>query len=249
MGDTDTFNLDTYFAGYAPKSLTNSAWLSVRLQVREVVGALEPETEGEAKNLLGSLTRYLARMCVEDAVHVSALTSDGIDRFVALERAAGAKDSTLGQISPCLRRLLRALGGSPASKRCRKVGTRPRFEPLNDSEWSIVRRVAEEAAMAGAAGLLDFLEAGEKCGFHSAQLRDLGWGSPEISALRAEVETHGGMRLELHRLRHRWLKDVLAAAEPLAEVVTRHGLTRRDLELGVQGFTASESTGALLRSA
>ena len=113
MVTTEVFVLETYLAAYAPKNLTDSAWLNTRAQVLDLVRQLAPESEGEAKNLLGALTRYLGRMCPDGVADLSALTADGIDRFVAHERAAGAKDSTLGQVTPRLRRLLRAREGKP----------------------------------------------------------------------------------------------------------------------------------------
>lgn len=130
MVTTEAFVLETYLAAYAPKSLTTSAWLSTREQVLDLVRQLAPATEAEAKNLLGALTRYLARMCPGDEADVSALTSDGIDRFVALERAAGAKDSTLGQVSSsaatsCSRGQVRPDEAPPPSRVAARVRSGP----------------------------------------------------------------------------------------------------------------------------
>ena len=250
MVTTEAFLLETYLAAYAPKSLTASAWLNTRGEVLDLVRHLGPESEGEAKNLLGALTRYLGRMCPDAVADLSALTADGIDRFVALERAAGAKDSTLGQVTPRLRRLLRAREGKPAPKRVRRrAGSLPPFDAVTDGEWEALARCATAMAQEGKAALLGFLEVGEKCGFRPEGLAAGGWGPTEINDLRPVIETHHGLSLDLQRLRNRWLRGVMSVSEPLSTIVSRHGLTRRDLERAAQGFCTQDNSSALLRSA
>lgn len=250
MATTEAFSLETYLAVYAPKCLTTPAWLGARGQVLELVRQLAPESEGEAKNLLGALTRYLGRMCPDGLPDLSALTADGIERFVALEREAGAKDSTLGQVAPRLRRLLLAREGKPAPKKVRRPsGPLPSFDDVTDAEWEAVMLHATAMEQEGNAALLDFLGAGEKSGFRAEALAAAGWGSAEISDLRSALESRGGVSLDLRRLRNRWLRGVMSVSEPLSTIVSRHGLTRRDLERASQGFCTQDSSAALLRSA
>ena len=90
---------------------------------------------------------------------------------------------------------------------------------------------------------------GEDCGYDASDMAGGGWGALEIAALRKRIVCEGGPRVELHRLRHRWLKRVLSASTPLSTLVLEHGLTRRDLERSVQGFRADIGSVVLLRSA
>lgn len=250
MVTTEAFVLETYLAAYAPKSLTASAWLNARGEVLDLVRQLGPGSEGETKNLLGALTRYLGRMCPDGVADLSALTAGGIDRFVAMERAAGAKDSTLGQVTPRLQRLLRAREGKPAPKRVRRrTKSLPTFDAVTDVEWEALAQCATAVALEGKAALLAFLEAGEKCGFRPEGLAAVGWGPTEINDLRPAFETHSGLSLDLQRLRNHWLTSVMSVSEPLSTIVSRHGLTRRDLERAARGFCTQESSSALLRSA
>lgn len=251
MVNTESFDLETYLGAYVPKSLTPSQWAVMSTHVRDRVRLIAPTTEGEAKNLLGALTRYLARMGDEEGDETPPLTADGIERFIALERTTGAEESTLGRVGRQLRRLLAAANGEvdPAARRT-QGGSRPPFDPLTDDEWGHLQRIAcEWPALEGDGSLTVFLRVGEECGYDAAGMASAGWGPSEIAAIRSRIVAEAGPRLELHRLRHRWLKHVLSVFVPLSTLVNAHGLTRRDLERAVQGFTADGGSVALLRSA
>jgi hypothetical protein len=251
MANTESFDLETYLGMYVPKSLTPSRWAVLSAQVRDLVRLVAPTTEGEAKNLLGALTRYLARMGADQGDETPPLTADGIERFIALERTTGAEDSTLGRVSRQLRRLLAASNGEadPAA-RPTKGGSRPPFNPVTDDEWDELQRISRDWATHESEGSMTaFLRVGEECGYDAAAMASAGWGPAKIAAIRRTIVAEAGPRLELHRLRHRWLKRVLSESVPLSTLVTDHGLTRRDLERAVQGFTADGGSAALLRSA
>ena len=140
-------------------------------------------------------------------------------------------------------------GGTAPGQRSRKGATRPPFDPVSDDEWQCLHRVAADRANAGEAGLQGFLQVGEDAGFDPGALASRGWGPSEIAALRKRVGPGIGAGLELHRLRHRWLRDVLSQSVPISDQVARHRLTRRDLERAVQGFAVDESADLLLRTA
>lgn len=86
MVTTEVFVLETYLAAYAPKNLTDSAWLNTRAQVLDLVRQLAPESEGEAKNLLGALTRYLGRIAlyalIDVMLDVTLLPTDSTYRSI-----------------------------------------------------------------------------------------------------------------------------------------------------------------------
>jgi hypothetical protein len=251
MANTESFDLETYLGAYVPRSLTPARWADLSAHVRDLVRQVAPTTEGEAKNLLGALTRYLARLGAEGVSVTSCLTADGIDRFVALERASGAEDSTLGRVGRQLRRLLAAAKGEadPAARRT-QGGSRPPFDPLTDDEWSQLQRISlDMEAPESGEGLAALLRVGEECGYDAAALAAVGWEASEIAGIRKRILAEGGPRIELHRLRHRWLVGVLSQSVPLSTLVTEHGLTRRDLGRAVQGFTTDGASLAFLRSA
>lgn len=246
MVNTESFDLEKYLDAYVPKSLSPSQWAVLSAPVRNLVRQIAPTAEGEAKNLLGALTRYLARMGGGAGDDVPALTADGIDRFIALERSVGAEDSTLGRVSRQLRRLLAVANGQsdPAGRRT-KGGSRPPFDPMTEIEWVELQRLARD----GEANLAAFLGVGEVCGYAAASMASAGWGRSEIATIRRTIASEAGSTLDLHRLRHHWLTRVLSEPVPLSTLVTAHGLTRRDLERAVQGLAVQEGSSALLRSA
>jgi hypothetical protein len=251
MATAESFDLETYLGAYMPKSLTPARWAAVEVHVRDLVRLVAPASEGEAKNLLGAMTRFLARMSADEGPDQMPFTADGIDRFIALERTSGAEDSTLGRVGRQLRRLLAAANGEADPAARRTAGrSRPPFDPITGDEWEQLRRISlDMEAGESDDGLAALLLAGEACGYDAAALAAAGWGAPKIAAIRKRILAEGGPRIELHRLRHRWLKGVLSQSVPLATLVTEHGLTRRDLERAVQGFTAGGASAALLRSA
>lgn len=250
MANAKVFDLESYLDRYAPKSLSDGQWWAVRTVALDLTREVGPVNESDAKNLLGALTRFLARMCPVGDPQLSALTSEGLDSFIALERVAGAEDSTLGQVSRHLRRLLGALLGSPARKPGRaKTAAPPPFDPVGEVEWLLLLEYAADLESAGDTNLKSFLAAGARSGFDAQALSLEGWGSTEVAALREQLRVCSGTTLELHRLRHRWLRGVLSDPAPLSELVSRHGLTRRDLERAVRALDVREDSQAALRSA
>jgi hypothetical protein len=182
---------------------------------------------------------------------VPALTADGIERFIALERSVGAEDSTLSRVSRQLGRLLAVANGQsdPAARRT-KGGSRPPFDPITQIEWDELQRLARDGeADASEANLAALLRVGEECGYAAEAMASAGWGRSEIATIRRTIASEAGLTLYLHRLRHHWLTRVLSEPVPLSTLVTAHGLTRRDLERAVQGLAAQEGSYALLRSA
>ena len=148
MVTTESFDFEAYLGAYVPKSLTPSRWVALSTHARGLVRLIAPDNEGDAKNLLGALTRYLARMSADEGDGVPPLTADGIERFIALERTTGADDSTLGRVSRQLRHLLAASNGEadPAARRT-KGGSRPPFDPVTDDEWDELQRFSRDWAV------------------------------------------------------------------------------------------------------
>lgn len=66
--------------------------------------------------------------------------------------------------------------------------------------------------------------------------------------LRRVVQAETGMPLRMHRLRVRWLLQVLSTGQPVADVMRVYGLGRDDLETALLGLTTSPAAHALLRA-
>lgn len=150
-GESD--DLEKYLSGYEPKSLSAEQWAAAGREALDLARLILPSSEGEAKNLLGALTRYLARMGADEEDGAPPLTSDGIERFIGLERTTGAEDGTLGRVSRQLRRLLAASRLCSCSDwscgNCRPVTETERQALATAHRWVVIRRRPRPAGQPG----------------------------------------------------------------------------------------------------
>lgn len=81
-----------------------------------------------------------------------------------------------------------------------------------------------------------------------AQDADVSVSKATWARLRQVVQTETGMPLRMHRLRVRWLLQVLSPDQPVADVMRVYGLGRDDLETALLGLATSPDAHALLRA-
>lgn len=132
--------LDRALADYEPRTISPKQWSRIRSEVEELLVAAAPSSEADARALVANLLAFLADGCRDQDLSLGNLTADKAEDFVRRRQAAGAPASTLQQIRPRLRRLVRAHDDQAPWKP--RVAARSRvsiFDPHSDDEVQLIR--------------------------------------------------------------------------------------------------------------
>lgn len=224
-------------------------WDVVGGDVRDLVRMVGPLTQADARALLGAAGRFMARMVGQQVPSIDLLTDDAVTRFLELERLAGVPGGTLSQVSRRLRRLANARAGRAEPSRKRNCARVAALSPYSDADMTTLRVVAASEQAKGDGRLQLLLELVEQGGLRASALADHGLDSGVVAALRAVVREEAQLRLEMHRLRHRWLVRVLSQDAPVAVLMRRHSLGRDDLETVLPGLQSAATSASVIRSA
>ena len=231
MSTRSPFDLEAFIGSYTPVTLDAEQWFSVREHVVDAVRLLQPQTLDAARGLMKAIVRFLAHSTTDASTAWATLSPESINTYVARCVAAGDNQGSVQVWRRALNRVHLALHPEegPAGRRS---GDLPRdLNPYSPAELRSLEQKADEWLLAGDPGLAQILSL---CAGQGVRPRDLIRHRIDLStlkALQARLIELDASRLHLHRLRHTWLQKVLTQAEPVALVVTRHGLSSTDLRL------------------
>lgn len=246
---TSPFDLDDYLSSYSSLLLRPEHWTLLRDDIIGLVRAAEPNTEADARGLLSAAGGFLASMALSGRPSLALLTRENIRSYVEGRRLKGDNVATLERVDLRLRILERVRAGRSAPAASRSARRNAPFHPYTDDEMMLLHRVADLMDVHGDPRLAQLIRLAEQEGARGSDLLTAGLTGAQIGSLRTQLRTTSEIRLEVHRLRHRWLARTVAQKVSVATLMTVHGLHRGDIETILPALRPTPAGTAVIRSA
>lgn len=127
--------VDRALATYEPRSISPGQWATIRPDVEELLAAAAPSSHADVRALVASLLVFLDDCCPKQDLTLEFLTHSKVEEFIRRRRNTGSPESTLQQMRPRLRRLVRTHNHQVPRQNRKAARARVKaFDPLSDEK-------------------------------------------------------------------------------------------------------------------